>query len=143
MGSVTLIGKSLAEEGLEFIFGGCPSKCKECELKNSCCGLKKNRWYRIVDVRDKYHDCQVHHKKVSVVEVEEIPIRTAASRHSVIEGSVITVEDKKCGDVGCENYKLCHPKGIEFNKKYNIEGVGEDIDCPKGKDLKIVELKVE
>ncbi len=143
MGSVTLIGQSLAKEGLEFRFGGCLSKCKECELKNSCCGLEKNKWYRITGVRDKYHDCQVHHKKVNVVEVKEIPIRTAAFRRSVIEGSVITLEDKDCDEIGCDNYTLCHPEGVEFDKKYNIEEVGENIDCPRGKDLKIVDLKIK
>ncbi len=140
MGSVTLIGKSLAKEGLEFTFGGCLSKCKDCGLKNSCCGLKKNKWYRITDVRSKSHDCEVHHEEVKVVEVEEVPIKTAASGRSVIEGSVITLEEKDCDEVGCENYQLCHPKGIESDKKYNIESVGEEIECPKGKDLKTVEL---
>ncbi|MBS3817307.1 MAG: UPF0179 family protein [Candidatus Thermoplasmatota archaeon] len=141
MSSVTLIGKDLAKEGLEFRFGGCLSKCQDCELKNSCCGLKKNRWYKVKGVRDKSHDCKVHDGKVNVVEVEEIPIETAASGPSVIEGSVIRLEDKECDDIDCENYHLCHPNGIEFNKKYNIEEVGEDIDCPEGEDLKMVKLK--
>ncbi|MFP3871420.1 MAG: UPF0179 family protein [Candidatus Natronoplasma sp.] len=140
MGSVTLIGKSLAKEGLEFRFGGCLSKCQDCELKNSCCGLEKNRLYKVTGVRDKTHDCKVHHKDVKVVDVEQIPVKTTASGNRVVEGSVITLEDKDCGEIECEHYRLCHPIGIEFGTKYNVEKTEEKIDCPKGKDLKKVEL---
>ncbi len=141
MGSVTLIGKSLAKEGMKFRFGGCLSKCQDCELKNSCCGLEKNRWYEVTGVRDKNHKCKVHHEDVSVVEVEQVPIETAASEKSVIEGSVITLEDKECRLVDCEYFNLCYPPGIEFGTKYNVEEIGKKIDCEKGKDLKIVKLK--
>ncbi len=141
MSSVTLIGKSLAKEGLRFRFGGCLSKCQDCELKNSCCGLEKNRWYEVVGVRDKDHDCKVHHGDVSVVEVEQIPIETSANDRSLIEGSVITLEDKECNNVDCENYKLCYPAGIEFGEKYNVEEIGEKLDCAKGKTLKFVKLE--
>ncbi|GEM_PF-1493261 len=140
MSSVTLIGESLAKKDLEFIFGGCLSKCQDCELKNSCCGLEQNRLYRIKGVRDKTHKCKVHHKEVKVVDVEQIPIKTTASGRSAIEGSVITLEDKECDSIECDNYKLCHPAGIEFDAKYNVEKSGKKVDCPKGKDLKEVEL---
>ncbi|MEF8873281.1 MAG: UPF0179 family protein [Candidatus Thermoplasmatota archaeon] len=140
MSSVTLIGENLAKEGLEFRFGGCLSKCQDCELKNSCCGLEKNRLYRINGVRDKSHKCKVHHKKVKVVDVEQIPIETTASGNSAIKGSVITLEDKDCDSIECENYKLCHAIGIEFGTKYNVEESGEKIDCPEGKELKKVKL---
>ncbi len=141
MSSVTLIGKSLAKKGMKFSFGGCLSKCQDCELKNSCCGLEKNRWYEITGVRDKEHKCKVHQEDVKVVEVEQVPIETAAAEKSVIEGSVITLEDKECGFVDCENFNLCYPAGVEFNTKYNIEEIGEKIDCEKGKDLKLVKIK--
>ncbi|MEF8874811.1 MAG: UPF0179 family protein [Candidatus Thermoplasmatota archaeon] len=141
MSSVTLIGKSLAKEGMKFRFGGCLSKCQDCELKNSCCGLEKNKWYEVTGVRDKEHKCKVHQDEVKVVEVEQAPIETAASEDSVIEGSVITLEDKECGKVDCEYFKKCYPSGIEFGTKYNVEEIGEKINCEKGKDLKLVKLK--
>ncbi len=141
MSSVTLIGKSLAKEGMKFRFGGCLSKCQSCELKNSCCGLEKNRWYKVIGVRDKDHQCKVHHGNVKVVEVEQIPIKTTADERSVIEGSVITLEDKECGNVDCEYYKFCYPTGIDFGEKYNIEEVEKKIDCKKGKDLKLIKVK--
>ncbi|MFP4001785.1 MAG: UPF0179 family protein [Candidatus Natronoplasma sp.] len=141
MSSVTLIGENLAKKGIKFRFGGCLSKCQDCELKNSCCGLEKNRWYEVTGVRDKKHQCKVHHGDVKVVEVEQVPIETTANERSVIEGSVITLEDKKCNETECKYYKLCYPPGIEFGEKYNIEKVEKKIDCKKGKDLKLVKLK--
>lgn len=140
MTEVTLIGEKLAKEGMEFAFGGCLSRCQNCEIKNSCCGLEKNRWYRITDVRDKSHKCKIHEGDVKVVEVEKISIDTAVSGRSVIEGSVLRFEENDCKNLECENYKLCHPVGIEEGKKYNVNEVGEKIDCPEGNSLKKVSL---
>lgn len=140
MTEVTLIGEHLAKKGLEFVFGGCLSKCKSCEIKNSCCGLEKSRWYRVVGVRDKKHDCKVHHGDVKVVEVEKIPIKAAVSGRTVIEGSVVTFESKKCKKFECGNFRLCHPIGIEDKQKYDVKSVDKKIDCRRGYDLKEVEL---
>jgi len=140
MTEVTLIGEHLAKEGLEFVFGGCLSKCKSCEIKNSCCGLEKNRWYKITGVRDKKHKCKIHHGDVQVVEVEKIPIKTAVSGRTVIEGSVVTFERRNCKQLDCEHFKLCHPSSIEDKHKFRAENVGKKINCKKGYDLKEVEL---
>ncbi len=140
MSSVTLIGKNLAKEGLTFRFSGCLSRCQSCELKNSCCGLEKNKWYKVVGVRDKNHECKVHHGEVKVVDVEQVPVKTAASERSVIEGSVITLEDKECSELDCEHYDLCHPPGVEFGTKYNVKEAGDKIECSEGKDLKLAKL---
>lgn len=141
MGSVTLIGSNLAKEGLKFRFGGCLSRCQNCELKNSCCGLEKNKWYKVVNVREKEHDCNVHQGNVKVVDVEPALIKTTAKEKSVIQGSVIKLEDKECDHIECKNYRLCHPPGIEFGNKYNVKEVEENIDCKLGKDLKLVKLE--
>jgi len=140
MSEVTLIGEHLAKEGLEFVFGGCLSKCKSCEIKNSCCGLEKNRWYKIIGVRDKKHKCKVHHGDVQVVEVEKIPIKAAVPGRTVIEGSVVTLDIKDCKQLNCEHYRLCHPSGIENRHKYNVKDVGKKIKCKEGHDLKEVDL---
>ena len=141
MSEVTLIGEHLAKEGLEFVFGGCLSRCQSCEIKNSCCGLKKDKWYRITGVRDKKHQCKIHHGDVTVVEVEEIPFETAVSGRSIIEGSVVTLDDKNCSDRDCDHYRLCHPRGVSPGEKYNIEKVEEKIDCKKDLNLKRVRLR--
>ncbi len=140
MTEVTLIGERLAKEGLEFVFGGCLSRCQNCEIKISCCGLDKNKPYRIVRVRDKLHDCKVHADKVKVVDVEEIPLRTTLQGPSLIEGSLVTLKEKKCKEIDCENHRLCFPQGIEFGGKYHLEKIEGKIKCPKGYKLSEVLL---
>ncbi len=140
MTHVTLIGKRLAKKGLEFAFGGCLPGCQSCEIKNSCCGLEKNKWYRITDVRDMVHECQVHSDKVRVVEVEEIPLRTSVKGRGLIEGSVVTLDNKHCKNIECENYQLCNPPGIETGDKYHVDKIGKKLECSKNYDLKEVEL---
>ncbi len=141
MAHVTLIGEKLAKEGLEFAFGGCLPGCQSCEIKNSCCGLEKNKWYRITGVRSISHNCEVHADKVRVVEVEEIPLRTSAKDKGLVEGSMVTLESKNCNEVECKHYQICFPPGIEFGGKYHVEKVGKKLDCMKGYDLKEVELE--
>ncbi len=140
MTEVTLIGEHLAKKGLEFAFGGCLSRCQNCEIKNSCCGLEKNKWYKVENVRDKTHRCKVHHEDVVVVEVSQVPVKTVAPGRTAVEGSVITRDGIDCDKLNCENYRICNPPGVEADTKYSIEKVGKSIDCPKGKDLKLVEL---
>ena len=91
-------------------------------------------------VRNKKHDCKIHHGDVTVVEVEKIPVKTAVSGRTVIEGSVVTFEKKNCKEFDCKNYMLCNPAGIDKKQKYDVKSVGEKIDCKKGYDLKKVEL---
>ncbi len=141
MPHVTLIGEKLAKEGLEFAFGGCLPGCQSCEIKNSCCGLEKNKWYRITEVRDMSHECQIHVDNVRVVEVEEIPLKTAVKGRGLIEGSVITLENKNCREVECRYFQLCNPPGIETGGKYHVEKIGKKLECAKGYDLKEVELE--
>ncbi len=140
MSEVTLIGEKLAKEGLEFAFGGCLSRCQSCEIKNSCCGLEKNKWYRIIGVRDNSHQCDVHNGNVKVVVVEEIPLRTSLKTRGLMEGAMATLESKNCYDIDCEHYLLCTPPGIEPGGRYHVESVGKKLKCGKGLDLKEVEL---
>ncbi|MFW6040866.1 MAG: UPF0179 family protein [Thermoplasmatota archaeon] len=141
MSEVTLIGEHLAKEGLEFVFGGCLSRCQNCEIKNSCCGLKKNKWYRITGVRDKKHQCKIHYGDVKVVEVEDIPFETAVPVRTAIKGSTVKLEEKNCNNRECEHYRICHPIGITYNEKYHIEDVKEKINCSQGLELKSVKLR--
>lgn len=140
MSEVTLIGEMIAKEGLEFAFGGCLSRCQNCEIKNSCCGLEKNKWYRVTGVRENSHDCEIHSGKVKVVVVEEIPIRTSLKSRGLMEGAMATLDSKECNDIECENHKLCNPSGIEPGGRYHVESIGKKLDCNKGLELKEVEL---
>jgi len=136
---ITLIGKELAKEGLEFQYLGPLLECRNCKLKNVCFNLDEGKWYRITGVRDKEHDCKVHDEgKVVTVEVEELPIPLAVGAKGVVEGETLTFKPVNCKEYECEFYELCHPLGLREGTKIKIEKIVEDIKCPKNKSLKKV-----
>jgi len=136
---ITLIGKELAKEGLEFQYLGPLLECKSCKLKNVCFNLDEGKWYRITGVRDKEHDCKVHDEgKVVTVEVEELPVPLAVDAKGVVEGETLTFKPANCKEYDCEFYELCHPLGLREGTKIKIEKIVEEIKCPKNKNLKKV-----
>ncbi len=127
---ITLIGKSLAQEGLEFQYRGPLLECRSCKLKNVCFNLDEGKWYRITKVRDKEHDCKVHESgKVVTVEVEEIPVPIVIAAKNVVEGETIVYKPINCKEYSCEYYQLCHPIGLREGFKIKIVKVLEDIPC--------------
>ncbi|OYT60348.1 hypothetical protein B6U71_00955 [Euryarchaeota archaeon ex4484_178] len=135
---ITLIGKALAEEGLEFQYRGPLMECRTCKLKNVCFNLDEGKWYRITKIRDKEHDCKIHEGgKVVTVEVEEIPVPIIISAKNVVEGETITYKPVSCRDTKCEYYPLCHPIGLREGDKIKIVKVLENVECDK-KNLKKV-----
>ena len=136
---ITLIGKELAQEGLEFQYLGPLLECRNCKLKNVCFNLDEGKWYRITAVRDKEHDCKVHDGgKVVTVEVEELPVPLALNAKGVVEGETVTFKPINCKEYDCEYYELCHPLGLRDGTKIKVEKIVEDIKCPKNKNLKKV-----
>jgi uncharacterized protein (UPF0179 family) len=117
------------------------TECRDCRLKAVCFNLDVGGMYRIKKARDVHHDCRIHEEGVRVVEVEKIPIRCAVLHKHAIEGSTITVDDMKCKNLGCVQYRICHPLKVEKSAKYRLANVAGDIVCPEG--LKIVEVILE
>jgi len=138
---VTLIGERLANKDEEFIYLGPNNDCKNCKLKTVCFNLKQNRTYKITKVRDKKHNCKIHEGTATVVEVEELPIKTAIDK-KYTEGSKTKIENIECNNIGCKNYNLCKFK-IQDDKTYLVEKIIGDIDCPLDHKLQIAELKEE
>jgi len=141
MPMVTLIGEKLAEEEAEFTYLGPNNECRNCKLKTVCFNLKTGRKYKITNVRDKRHSCNVHEGSAVVVEVKEMPILTAIDKN-LSEGSKIKIDDKECRNIGCVNYELCNVS-LQKDKSYKITKNYEIIECPIGYDLQKVELVEE
>jgi len=135
---VTLIGEKLAKEGEEFTYLGPQNDCRNCKLKTVCFNLKPGRQYKITSIRDKRHNCNVHEGNAAVVEVQELPIYTSIDKN-VSEGDVIKINKETCKSIGCPNHKFCGIT-LQKEKKYKIERVYENIDCPMGFELKRAEL---
>jgi len=138
---VTLIGEKLARNDAEFIYIGPNNECRNCKLKTVCFNLKIGRKYKITNIREKKHNCNVHEGTVIVVEVQETPIFAAIDK-KISEGSRIKMENIECRNIGCDNYELCI---INLNKDrtFVVKKDLEDIVCPIGNDLKKVEISEE
>ncbi len=138
---VTLLGEKLAKKEAEFIYIGPNNECRNCKLKTVCFNLKTGRKYKITNIRDKRHNCNIHEGTVAVVEVQEMPIITAIET-KFSEGSKIKINSKECRCIGCDNYELC---SIPINKDKNfiVKKIYESIDCPIGYDLQKAEISEE
>lgn len=137
---VTLIGERQVKEGNEFVYTGPLSECKDCRLKGVCFNLEEGKRYRISSVRMLHHTCRVHEDGVRVVEVETVPVDAVVSVKSAVEGSTVTLEFPKCGEIGCEHYRLCHPLGLKDRQKATIIEVKKKVNCPQKRPLKRVKL---
>lgn len=129
---LTVIGRMLAKEGLEFIYMGPVTDCKECKVRNICFHLEKGAKYRVVSVRKVSHDCPVHEGGVSVVQVEEVYREATLPGRLAIDGSRVQYEPPRCRRRGCGNWKLCFPHGLEQGQKRRVAWVGERLQCPAG-----------
>lgn len=138
---VTLIGEKLAKNGSEFIYIGPNNECRNCKLKTVCFNLKTGRRYKITNVRDKKHNCNVHEGTTAVVEVEEMPILTAID-DKLSEGSKLKINTNECRNIGCNNYELCCIT-LRKDKNYKIIKTYEKIECPVGYDLQKAEISEE
>ena len=131
---LTVIGRKLAKPGMQFIFIGPNSNCKECKVKTICFHLKHGARYKIISARDVVHDCQEHEDNVVIVEVEEVPRQSVIPKKIAMEGTTITLDIPKCKERGCQHYQLCLPVGLETGYKRQILSVTEKIECLDGQD---------
>jgi uncharacterized protein (UPF0179 family) len=135
---VTLIGEKLAKKDCEFIYIGPNNECRNCKLKTVCFNLKPGRKYKISNVRDKRHNCNVHDGTAAVVEVQDQPILTTVDS-KLSEGDLIKIEEKGCRSIGCGNYELCNTSPNKV-KKYKIIKIFEKIECPLDYELNKAEV---
>ena len=141
---ITLIGKSLAEEGLKFMHYGASAECEACRFKSTCIdSLEEGRMYIIVGVKDTEQPCPIHEGgKVKVVEVEQADIEALVDAKKAFEGSMIVFDPPEC-EKECTMRELCFPEGLYKGDKCKItKSVGKPAnECIKGLKLSLVLLK--
>jgi uncharacterized protein len=130
MGAVTIIGEQLAKKGTEFVYLGPLIECRNCKVKTVCFNLRPYHAYKIINIRDKKHACNVHDGPGVVVEVEELPIRTTIDK-KLSKGSIAQLEPHRCDHVFCEYYDICTTQAIQKGRKYRIEDIFKDVNCAK------------
>lgn len=139
---VTVVGKLQCREGFEFVFGGPLAECRDCKVRNVCFHLEENRRYRVIRMRDVQHECKLHEDGVRVVEVEKVPMRAAIPAKAALEGAMLTFEDVECGNLGCDNYRLCRPLGAKRGMRFRIASVEPgDVSCERGENLRVALLE--
>ena len=134
---ITLIGKSLAKKGQEFVFLGPAEACEDCRFKSSCVGnLEENRKYVIVDIKDNEQKCPIHAEGAVIpVEVDRAQIDLLTTSKNIFEGSTFTFNAPSC-DETCEFHDLCFPEGLKENDKCIVlNHEGKHTDCAKGYKL--------
>ncbi len=139
MAIVTLIGEKLSIKDLEFTYLGPNNDCRNCQLKNVCFNLKIGRKYKITNVRDKKHVCNVHEGAVKVVEVEELPIKATINKN-LSKGTKTKATKKECKSIGCDFHNICTNIAIQKDKTYEIKKTNGKIPCPNDYELYEVEL---
>lgn len=141
---ITLIGKSLAEEGFKFMYYGPSAECEACRFKSTCIdSLEEGRMYVIKEVKDTEHPCPIHDGgKVRVVEVENADIEVLIDSKKAFEGSMIAFDFPEC-DKECTMRDLCFPEGLyEGDKCKIVKTIGKPAnECIKGLELRLVLLK--
>lgn len=138
---ITLIGEHLAKEGEEFVYRGPLTECRDCKLKGVCFNLDLGGLYRIKSVRSVHHECRIHEEGVRVVEVVKMPQKCVVPHKYAMEGSTVTFDEIRCKTLGCENYQVCHPKGLEKNMKFRVVKIDRELKCPEG--MRLVAIVVE
>jgi uncharacterized protein (UPF0179 family) len=138
---VTLIGEKLAIKDSEFIYIGPNNECRNCKLKTVCFNLKTGRKYKITNVRDKKHNCNIHEGTTIVIEVQEEPI-IISTEEKIKEGAATKIKVTNCRSIGCPHFNICN-KTINKEKKYKIKKIIEKIDCPLGHSLQKIEITEE
>ena len=140
MPKVTLIGKELAEKNGEFVFLGPLQDCKDCKLTHICFNLKPYHRYRIVKIRKKRHNCNVHQSNSIVVEVEELPLLVSIDK-KLTKGSTTTLNNIPCDQKLCRWYDFCQAPALKPDRKYKIGKIVEsDINCRKKHALQLAEV---
>ena len=137
---ITLTGEAQAMVGNRFYYLGPLTECKDCRLKGVCFNLEPGHLYEVIGLRDAQHDCEIHESKVRAVEVKKVPVSSAVQQKKAIDGSMITFEAAKCGNIGCDNYAYCCPHGIREGARYTISEIVRDIDCLIGEKRVLVKL---
>jgi uncharacterized protein len=142
---ITLIGKSLANRGLKFMFYGGSSECESCRFKGTCIDtLEEGRMYIIKNVKSGEQPCLIHEGgKVKVVEVENAYVKGLVDTKKSFEGSKMVFNPPEC-DEECSLRDLCLPEGLYSDDKCTIiKNLGKPRQkCPAGRDLNMVLLKI-
>ncbi|BAB60392.1 hypothetical protein [Thermoplasma volcanium GSS1] len=142
MPKISLIGKDLAKEGIEFVFAGPLPTCSDCRVKNVCFNLEQGHKYRVTKVREQLNPCIIFNgDKVNTVEVEELEdFFIIQESKKLQEGAIVTMKSMNCDYITCPNIEKCNLYYQKNDLKVAIKSIGQNVNCPKGFKMKKVQV---
>ena len=142
MAHVTLVGKSMAQPGTEFVTGAETPGCKGCKYIPLCFNIPKGIRIRIVGARGVEHPCLIHEGlRVAVVEVEKSSFDAGVEASFAKDGLTITHQPWQCPVLECVNQPLCSLPLLAAGSKLRVKGVGAELQCPLGQKRRRVILE--
>jgi uncharacterized protein len=140
MAEITLIAKSEAHEGFEFVYQGGASVCRTCPYRHACLTLDPGRRYTVTKVRTVSHPCALQESEANVVEVKPVARSLVVDARSAIQGSSVEVGRYPCRRLDCPNWWVCAGPSLPAKQRFRIEHVDADpAECRIGRTLKRVD----
>ena len=140
MAEITLLAKSEAHEGYEFVYQGGGAVCRTCPYRHACLTLDPGRRYAVTKVRTVSHPCALQETEANVVEVKAIPRSLLVEAQSAIVGSSVEVGRYQCRRLDCPNWWACAGPSLPAKQRFRVTAVQEGpAECRIGRTLKQVE----
>ncbi len=145
-----LLPESLAKEGLEFVFKAPSSVCETCPAAKMCAKrFEEERRYRVVEVIDRKTpgtslSCPLTGERLVSVMVESNEFVVCIDKSRAVPKMTFTFDQQPCTKISCPYWKYCNYRGIPRGVKVEVVKVlDEKIECPQGKVLKKVILRIK
>ncbi len=140
MVEITLIAKSQATPGFEFVYQGAAPVCRTCPYRHACLTLDVGRRYQVTKVRPVSHPCALQETEAAVVEVAVAPRPLVVDRLAATVGGSVEVSRYSCIRLDCSNWQICAGPSVPPRQKFRIQRVEpEAAECRIGRTLKRVE----
>jgi len=140
MAEITLIAKSEAREGFEFVYQGGAPVCRTCPYRHACLTLDAGRRYTVTKVRTVAHPCALQETEAKVVEVRAVPRVLVVESRSAIPGSSVEVGRYPCHRLDCPNWWVCAGPSLPAKQRFRVEKADDaPAECRIGRTLKRVE----
>jgi len=147
MVSYILIDKDYAKVGERFYYYK-DVKCNECIYRNICTQNKiEGLLYEIIEVKkpNTRAICKITEREAYLAIVKPAPIIIAIPTNDAAVGAEIFYTPLKCGELHCPYIMYCNKGSNDLkNKRILIKILRrmEDIDCPYGLKLTLVEAEL-
>ncbi|MCI4350192.1 MAG: UPF0179 family protein [Thermoplasmata archaeon] len=142
MAEITLIARSEARPGFEFVYLGGAAVCRTCPYRHACLTLDAGRNYRITAVRPVTHPCALQETEANVVEVAPISRSLVVESPRAIVGSTVEVGRYACNRLDCPNWGICAGPSLPPKQRFVIEKVdAEPAECRVGRNLRRIDAR--